>query len=138
MFDSSATPRSGERVATPTGFASVDLDRLRTRLAASGGTAPDAPPGTAAELARLRAELWVALDRPPRVEYVEVLSAGLAQLLREPVHQLHSLGCTPRRPAARGGLQCVAQADPGFDVAAPRGHPLATRSRRSGRSGEVS
>ena len=107
MFDSSATPRSGERVATPTGFASVDLDRLRTRLAASGGTAPDAPPGTAAELARLRAELWVALDRPPRVEYVEVLSAGLAQLLREPVHQLHSLGCTPtltrcaRWPAVR-------------------------------------
>jgi len=79
MFDSSATSRPGARVATPTGFASVDLDRLRTRLAASDGTAPDAPPGTAVELARLLAELLAALDRyPGRVPRGTPAGAGAA------------------------------------------------------------
>lgn len=90
-FDSSATPRPGEQTVQPTGFAPVDLERLRARLDAGATTAADDTPCAADELARLRAELRAALDRPPRVEYIEITPPGMEQVIGEVVAQLRTL-----------------------------------------------
>lgn len=95
-FDSSATPTPGQRTQIPTGFAAVDLEHLRGRLAAigtdlpgSGANDPTADTDIAAlhaELARLRRELATARATTPKVEYIEVLPAHLAELIA----QLHT------------------------------------------------
>ena len=69
----------------------------------------------------------------PRVEYLEVLLPGLAQLLRESTHQRHSFECTPRSAVARRDLQLAAQADPDFDVVAG----IRSRRGRGVRAGQV-
>lgn len=69
-FDSSQTPRPGERRGAPKQFADVDLDALRLTLAATIAAAEDSDPralrGRIKDLERQLA------DRAPQVERVEV------------------------------------------------------------------
>lgn len=57
-FDSSATPKPGERVVTPRRFAAVDLERLRERLGADVDATAEPKAGARnAEVGRLRQRL---------------------------------------------------------------------------------
>lgn len=80
-FDSSATPKPGERVVAPTRFADVDLARLRERLTALEGDAKPPgprPAGGDAETARLR-------KRVADLERELVSALGMVKTVEVPV-----------------------------------------------------
>jgi hypothetical protein len=83
-FDSSATPKVGERRIVPREFAPVnpaDLERLRGRLGASAELAAQGKPSgdvkrLSAEVTRLRAQLADAAGREPERVEVPVIAPG--------------------------------------------------------------
>ncbi len=87
-FDSSATPKPGQRVIQPKRFADVDLDRLRNRLAAT--TQPETSKRLAvsagevatwkAEVARLRDELTEARSQVREVQVPVITAADYDRL----------------------------------------------------------
>jgi hypothetical protein len=100
-FDSSATPELGAAVAAPEAFASVDLEVLRERLAATIEEAQNSDPAT---LRRRVQELEARLKARPVetrevVKEVPVLAEGEVERLETQAHDLiamskdlHSLG----------------------------------------------
>lgn len=71
-FDSSATPKVGQRVAAPTAFAAVDLEQLRGRLEqAVERAAADDPKVLRARIVQLERQLKAAAAAPV-IERVEV------------------------------------------------------------------
>lgn len=98
-FDSSATPKVGEKRVEPSARADVDLDALRARLQGDGeidGT--DDAPARARQIADLQAQLRA---RPRAVERVEVpvkvvvekllLAPGEVERLEEKAHDMIAL-----------------------------------------------
>lgn len=72
-FDSSATPKMGERRVTPKRMADVDLDALGAQIAATVEKAKaDDPKALRAQVARLERELADAKHKPAEVERIEV------------------------------------------------------------------
>lgn len=72
-FDSSATPKPGQRQLVPKRMADVDLAALGERIAATVERAKaDDPQRLRAQVAELERLLLVERDRPPTVERVEV------------------------------------------------------------------
>lgn len=75
-FDSSATPKVGERTRTPARTATVDLDQVRTRMSELVERAEaDDPTLLRQRIARLERDLARATSTPPpapRVEHIEV------------------------------------------------------------------
>jgi hypothetical protein len=64
-FDSSATPKAGERLLAPKELAPLDLDQLRERMAATiEKVKADDPRALRAEVARLRAKVEAAEKNP--------------------------------------------------------------------------
>ncbi len=99
-FDSSATPKPGQRLVTPRQFAPVnpaDLERLQQRLEEVASPLKSDAGASRTELMRelslLRQQLATARSRPPAVERitVPVLSPESAGLLRDTVPLLDAL-----------------------------------------------
>lgn len=88
-FDSSATPKAGERVAAPTVVAAVDLQELRTRLSIAIETAKsDNPKALRERIRQLEAAAAKAVNNipeklPPERVDVSVLTDADRELLRE-------------------------------------------------------
>src|SRR5262249_39962885 len=74
-FDSSATPKAGERRVAPKAFADVNLDELRDRMAATIERAKaEDPKELRKTIARLRKELAAAQAQQPQAEREKVES----------------------------------------------------------------
>src|SRR6202011_4567057 len=67
-FDSSRTPRRGERLATPRTLAAVDLRAIIAALSAAETPEAGKPPGDRRRLAELERDLAVAGERIPTLE----------------------------------------------------------------------
>ena len=68
-FDSSRTPKAGERIAAPQQTAAIDLDALKTKLSATIERAKaDDPKALRAEIARLTKELATAVKARPAAD----------------------------------------------------------------------
>jgi hypothetical protein len=100
-FDSSATPKPGQRAAAPDRFAPVDLDRLRTRLASSVPADETDVAALRRQLAQLRRELNAAQARSPERIEIPVLTDQAATLLRESLDQLAAVAATLHRVLER-------------------------------------
>lgn len=110
-FDSSATPKVGERRIMPQRLAPVDLDSLREQLADDQPPDPVAGPGDAElrrELAETRRKLTEALARPPREVTVPVLTADVAEKLQASVAAMTASADAVREVAAEIARQLAA------------------------------
>lgn len=97
-FDSSATPTVGKRPVEPAQLAPVDLDRLRTRLAATlERAAAEDPRRLRQRIAELERQLATPAPAPPveRVE-VPVVSPAAAQAIAEAVRTVTAEGAAVR------------------------------------------
>lgn len=142
-FDSSATPKPGQRLITPQEFAAVhdsDLARVRDRLGTVEEPVESAPSSGARasgrELARLREELAAERSRPRPVERIEVpvLSDHAAETLRETATRLETVVAELRRVLS--GAQPTSSPDV---KPARRDEPLAPRrsAERPAQHGQV-
>lgn len=96
-FDSSATPKVGEKRITPSTFATVDLDELRDRLAASIEAAEQSDPKALrrqiAKLTKQLADRPVETAEPEVVEVVrEVVPAVVVESLRTLISEVEQIG----------------------------------------------
>jgi len=115
-FDSSATPKAGQRRVTPTRLAPIDLAALRERVTAmatdAAATDPTALRARVAQLERELTALRAAAPRPERVE-VPVLDPATADRLEHWVADIRGL-CTTLGVAATqvSDQLAAARADP--------------------------
>lgn len=102
-FDSSATPKPGQRVVTPQSFAQVDIEKLGKDIAATVERAKaDDPKTLRQEIARLKAEVAKkpAAVAPERVE-VPVLTKEDRALIERAIEAAESV------PSIRAELQSI-------------------------------
>lgn len=116
-FDSSATPKVGQRVVTPREFARVnpaDLERMAASLQADGGSSDDVAGGDVrmlrAQVRELRAALATAQAREPKTVEVPVLTDADRDALQAAVAALTDItgklsvlrpAASPARPAVQ-------------------------------------
>jgi len=131
-FDSSATPKAGQRRVTPTRLAPIDLVALRERIIGmatdAAATDPTALRARVDELERELTVLRAATPRPERVE-VPVLDPATADQLEQWVADIRDL-CTTLGVAATQVSDQLAAARAGTAPALRRAAPTAPQLAR--------
>jgi hypothetical protein len=135
-FDSSATPKVGEKRIEPRALAPVDLDAIRRALPAEEVKAePKSEKALRARIAELEAELAARpAVEPERVEVpVHVLSSGETETLSAAVEELgrHAETLTNLGVEIKDALGMVARASAvaaGSAIVAERGRPTTTKT----------
>jgi len=108
-FDSSATPKAGEKIATPKKLKPVDLDDLRAKMAATIEKAKaEDPKALQQELRRVTAQLEQMRQKATEDDKKMTMDAGDRELLEE-ARRFANGGFAAQLENARGYLERVIQ-----------------------------